>query len=68
MPATLEELGEMKTVTKKMPGWKGPICDAREFNKLPKAAQNYVIEIEKELGVPVNWIGVGPDREQIIFK
>ena len=32
MPATLEELGQMKTVTKKMPGWKGPISGARDFN------------------------------------
>ena len=59
MPATLEELGEMKTVTKKMPGWKGPISGARDFKDLPTAAQNYVNEIEKELQVPVNWIGVG---------
>ncbi len=68
MPATIEELAEMKTVTKWMPGWKGPISGVRRFEDLPKEAQNYVKEVEKELGQPVNWIGVGPDREQMIFK
>lgn len=68
MPTMIEDLARMKPVMKEMPGWKGPTSDAREFGQLPQAAQDYVHEIEKQLGKPVNWVGVGPDREQMIFK
>jgi len=33
---------------------------------LPPAAQEYVARIEEWVGVPVTFIGVGPEREQAI--
>ena len=40
----------------------------RKFEDLPVNAQNYVKYIEEALGVPINYIGVGPAREGIILK
>jgi len=39
-----------------------------KFENLPKEAQDYIYEIENLLGVPVSWIGTGPEREAIIRK
>jgi adenylosuccinate synthase len=49
-------------------GWKTPICDVRKFEDLPEQAKNYVREIERLLGVPVWWIGVGQARDAIIVN
>ena len=38
----------------------------RKFEDLPVNAQKYVEYIEKLLGVPVNFIGVGADRDSVI--
>jgi adenylosuccinate synthase len=48
------------------PGWKQSIEHCSAFEELPVNAQYYVKTIEKYLGVRIQWIGVGPSREQII--
>ena len=35
-----------------MPGWKTSIADCKNFDELPKNAQNYVLKIEELLHVP----------------
>lgn len=50
------------------PGWTEDISDCREFEELPKAAQDYVRAIEDMTGVPVVLIGVGPGREETISR
>jgi adenylosuccinate synthase len=41
---------------------------AKTFEDLPENAKDYVRFIEKHLGIPVTWIGVGPGRDEIIKK
>ena len=49
-----------------LPGWEQSTENIRDFRDLPEAAQNYVRFIEKDLDVPIKWIGVGKGRESII--
>ena len=51
-----------------MPGWKSDIRGITEFDKLPKEAQDYVLFIEKELGVKIAIVSTGPKREEIIYR
>jgi adenylosuccinate synthase len=51
-----------------VPGWKEDISTARAFEELPANAQSYVKMIEEATGVPVKWIGVGPEREATIRR
>ena len=51
-----------------MPGWKTSISKARKFEDLPINAQNYILKIEELLGVPMRWVGVGPDRDSMILR
>ncbi len=60
------ELDYAKPVYQNLPGWKRDISSVREFKNLPFQAQDYVKCIEELVGVPVNWISVGPARESII--
>eukprot|EP00045_Choanoeca_perplexa_P005420 m.45866 g.45866 ORF g.45866 m.45866 type:complete len:438 (+) comp13109_c0_seq1:64-1377(+) len=47
-------------------GWQQNIEAVRTFSELPVNAQKYVRKIEELVGVPVQWIGVGPSREAMI--
>ena len=49
-------------------GWSRSTADARTFERLPTAARDYVSFIERECGVPVTLISVGPERRQIIER
>lgn len=66
-PPSLEELEDCTPVYETLPGWTEDICGIREFEKLPKAAQNYIKRIETLCGCPVSMIGTGPDRDDVIF-
>jgi len=66
MPGTIDELSKVEVIYETMKGWKKDISHITDFNKLPKEAQAYVHRIEEHLGVPVSWIGVGPEREATI--
>ena len=51
-----------------VPGWTEDISQARNFEELPANAQNYVKMVEEAAGIPVKWIGVGPERDATIRK
>ncbi len=61
-------LDEVECVYQTVPGWSEDISKARSFEDLPAHAKNYVKMIEIAAGVPVKWIGVGPEREATIRK
>jgi adenylosuccinate synthase len=61
-------LDKVETVYETVPGWKEDISAARSFEELPENAQSYVRLIETAAGVPVKWIGVGPEREATIHR
>src|SRR5687768_16204101 len=61
-------LEKIETVYDTVPGWKEDITKARSFEELPANAQSYVELIEEAAGVPVKWIGVGPEREATIRR
>jgi len=62
-----ESLARWRPVYHDLPGWEEDISDVRRRKDLPEAAQEYVARLEEWAGVPVTFIGVGPDREQAII-
>lgn len=67
-PSCLETLAEVEVEYIEMPGWKEDISKVRKFEDLPKTAQEYVKKIEVLVGCKVTSIGVGVEREDIIFR
>jgi len=49
-------------------GWKAVLRDCRSYNDLPDAARMFVELIEREVGVPVSMIGVGPGRDECVVR
>ncbi|MBN2736390.1 MAG: adenylosuccinate synthase [Spirochaetales bacterium] len=62
------ELDVSKPVYEILPGWKENISAVREFSKLPRNAQDFVIRLEEMIEVPIKWISVGPQREAMIRR
>lgn len=65
-PANVEDLAEVEVEYITLPGWESDISKVREFKDLPPNCKAYVKKIEEILGVPVQWIGVGPKRDSTI--
>ena len=49
-----------------LPGWNQDISNCKSKIDLPEELINYLSFIEKETGVPVEYLSVGPDRTQTI--
>jgi adenylosuccinate synthase len=57
---------EVKPIFTELPGWKTNLTGVRSKEQFPRELSDYIQFLEKELKVPVKFISVGPDREQII--
>jgi adenylosuccinate synthase len=66
--ASTEQLGEVEPIYRELRGWQADIRAARKFSDLPRAARHYVEFIEKQTGVSVSWISVGPERDAVIKR
>jgi len=49
-----------------LPGWKTDLTAVRSAEEFPEELKAYILFLEKELQIPVRFVSVGPDREQII--
>mmetsp|Transcript_18915 Transcript_18915/g.26873 ORF Transcript_18915/g.26873 Transcript_18915/m.26873 type:complete len:560 (+) Transcript_18915:178-1857(+) len=68
MPASLKVIGDLEVEYETLPGWKEDITQVQSFEELPLNAQRYVLRVQELLGVPIRWIGVGPNRLDVIDR
>jgi len=68
MPSTMEELAQIEVQYETLPGWQCDISEVREYADLPTNARAYVERVEQLTDIPVSWIGVGPDRKDMVLK
>jgi len=68
MPSTMDELGRIEVEYETMKGWNCSIAECKTFDDLPQNAKDYVQRIEELTQIPVTWIGVGPDRQDMFTK
>lgn len=66
-PASLSALQRCRPVYEELPGWQTDITSCRQFADLPRAAQDYLKMIETTVGVPIQIVSVGPEREATIM-
>ncbi|GDX60164.1 MAG: Adenylosuccinate synthetase [Nitrosomonadaceae bacterium] len=66
LPVGADELALCEPVYEEMPGWMGSTVGIKDFEQLPKAAQNYLKRMEEVCEIPVDMISTGPDREETI--
>lgn len=65
-PVGAEEAAMCEAIYEEMPGWSESTVGAKSMEALPENARNYIKRIEALVGVPVDMVSTGPDREETI--
>jgi adenylosuccinate synthase len=52
---------------KELPGFSGELGECRDESDLPPQARDYLRFVSDFVGVPIRLVGVGPDREQVVW-
>ncbi|MFV0565869.1 MAG: adenylosuccinate synthase [Flavobacteriaceae bacterium] len=58
----------VEPVYTELKGWQEDLTNMGEASQLPKALNDYIAFLEKELEIPITIVSVGPDRKQTIFR
>jgi adenylosuccinate synthase len=59
-------LHKVRPVYETLPGWQCDIDQCGRVEDLPPQARDYLRFVEQVVGVPISFVGVGPDRAQTI--
>ena len=59
---------DVTPIYREFPGWKCDMTKMKSADEFPAQFNDYIAFLEKELGVPVTIVSVGPDREQTILR
>jgi adenylosuccinate synthase len=57
---------DVKPVYVDLPGWQTDLTACREVADLPAEARAYLALVEEHVGVPVTFVGTGPERDQYV--
>lgn len=66
LPYLLDEID--KTIYTSMPGWNCDITACKKWEELPSELKDYIGFLERETGVPITIVSVGPDRSATIYR
>ncbi len=61
-------VGDVEPIMEEWEGFEENIYGISDFKALPANAKNFIQKIEQLAGVPVTFIGTGPERDSIIVK
>jgi len=67
IPAHASGNDRIECVYRTLPGWRTSTEGITQFEKLPKAARDYLAFVEQESGTRIGMISTGAAREQTIF-
>jgi adenylosuccinate synthase len=68
LPAQASGYEKIECIYEKLPGWKTSTEGIVEYDKLPKAAREYLAFVEQQAGAKVGMISTGPDRGHTILR
>jgi adenylosuccinate synthase len=67
IPFGAEETADCEPVYEELPGWQEPTAGIRDYDKLPTAARRYLERVAELVGVPIDMISTGPERDETII-
>ncbi|CAN5405365.1 adenylosuccinate synthase [soil metagenome] len=65
-PVGAEDAARCIPIYEEMPGWKESTVGAKSLADLPANARAYIKRIEQLVGIPIDMVSTGPDREETI--
>lgn len=58
----------VEPVYTELKGWQTDLTQLKNEEEFPQEFKEYIMFLEKELGVPVKYVSIGPDRDQTITR
>jgi len=68
IPTTPKALKELKITYQEFDGWQEDLSNCKSFDDLPNNAQQYILALEKFCGAKISSIGIGVNREDLIYR
>ena len=66
-PLGADSIEQCEPVYEQMPGWSESTVGIKELDSLPANARAYLKRMEEIVGVPVDIVSTGPERDQTII-
>ena len=66
-PDRSDELARVEPVYVTLPGWRTSLGGCRSVADLPVEARDFIALVEREAGIPINIVGVGPERDDVLM-
>jgi len=66
-PLIVDRYADVEPVYEEFPGWSESTLGARSLDQLPATAQNYLRRLESIVGIPVDMVSTGADRDHNII-
>jgi adenylosuccinate synthase len=66
LPFGADAVAACEPVYEDFPGWTESTVGVREWNRLPANARRYLERLAEVIGVPIDMVSTGPDRDQTI--
>src|SRR6185312_6085022 len=67
VPADIRGFESIQPIYTKLKGWNTSTEGITDYDKLPKAAQEYLKFVERETGAKIGMISTGPERDQTML-
>ena len=67
-PHAAEDFEGLEPIYEVLPGWKESTADITRLEGLPSQARAYITYLEKLLGIPIDMISTGPERDATIIR
>jgi adenylosuccinate synthase len=66
LPADQRMIEHAIPVYEELPGWQQDLREVRHYEDLPVNARRYLEFLAEVAGTPIGFVGVGPERDQVI--
>ena len=66
-PLGADAIEQCEPVYETLPGWTESTVGAKSMDELPENARNYLKRLEEVVGVPVDIVSTGPERDETII-
>ncbi len=67
LPLDADDIVACEPVWETFPGWSESSFGATQWDQLPANARAYLQRVEQLIGVPIDMVSTGPDREHTIL-
>ncbi|CAG9181123.1 Adenylosuccinate synthetase [Cupriavidus laharis] len=67
LPRGSDAVARCEPVYEEFPGWNESTFGVKSWDALPEAARTYLKRVEEVVGIPIDMISTGPDRDETIL-